>query len=251
MLRGISIFRVVLAHLGLTWFYPPYSTYIGVFLPVLFFVSGAVSYLSYCRYGSIVTYYVKRISSVAVPYYLIVLVVFFYIFVLNEFNYQVGVFNLIFNWLTFNPMAVQSTMPFPLGQVWFIHSLIIMAIFSPAIFFMINNKKSALFFFVILIFVISVVQCFYNFSSLLYIAGHNFYQPLSNSLFFIFGSFYIKYREYLTRKSLLVSTLFFILISYLFFRITGISVDIRDHSYSPDFYYISCSFGRYIVHCFT
>jgi len=68
IMRGISILRVVLVHLGLSWFYPPYSQYVSIFLPVLFFVSGAVSYYSFLRSKAVVVYLIKRLSLILVPF---------------------------------------------------------------------------------------------------------------------------------------------------------------------------------------
>ena len=70
VMRGISIIRVVLAHLGLSWFFSPYSQYIGILFPVLFFVSGAVSFYSFSRASGIIEYLIKRLVLVLTPFYL-------------------------------------------------------------------------------------------------------------------------------------------------------------------------------------
>lgn len=72
LVRGISITRVVLVHLGLSWFFSPYSDFIHAFMPLLFFVSGAVSYNSYLRSNSLSVYLFKRLSSIYIPYILVI-----------------------------------------------------------------------------------------------------------------------------------------------------------------------------------
>lgn len=55
--------RVLLVHLGLGWFWPPYSTYIGIFFPLLFFASGAVSYNSFLNASSLSAYSYKKSAA--------------------------------------------------------------------------------------------------------------------------------------------------------------------------------------------
>src|SRR5690606_5004123 len=130
-LRGISILRVVLGHLGLTWIFPPYSEFLMALLPLLFFVSGAVSYLSYCNAKSALIFVRKRLVGVLVPFYTISMIALIGswmaggVFLLNNSNS-------VLSWLTV-AMPI-SDMPYPMGQIWFLHSLVIIMIISPIIF---------------------------------------------------------------------------------------------------------------------
>lgn len=131
ILRGASILRVMLVHLGLSWFYPPYSQYVGIFFPVLFFVSGAVSYGSFSRNSSIKQYARKRLVDTLLPYYvfmLIVLVLGFF----TEGNLYLVSFEELLKWIFISPTL--SEIDFPIGQIWFIKTLIIIHLISVPIF---------------------------------------------------------------------------------------------------------------------
>ena len=194
ILRGASIFRVVLAHLGLSWIYPPYSSYIGVFLPLLFFVSGAVSLFSYKRAGSLKSYYLKRLISISVPYFFIVFLSFLILFLYDPASFNLKL-QVIFELIFFNVVAVGKAMPYPLGQVWFIHSLIIIIILTP-IFFKLSTKSSHyLLLGVVISLTLGIIQTFIPVNKFLNLFGHNFYQPITNMGFFLFGSYYYSNRR--------------------------------------------------------
>lgn len=131
ILRGASILRVMLVHLGLSWFYPPYSQYVGIFFPVLFFVSGAVSYNSFSRSGSIVLHLRKRLIDTLLPYYIFMCIVFILGF-FSEGHLYLASNEEILKWIFISPTL--SEIDFPLGQIWFIKTLLIMHLISAPIF---------------------------------------------------------------------------------------------------------------------
>ncbi len=68
-LRGLSILRVVLGHLGLFWLLRPYSEFLHALLPLLFFVSGAVSFGSFLRSDNSGRFLLRRLVLIISPYY--------------------------------------------------------------------------------------------------------------------------------------------------------------------------------------
>ena len=69
VLRALSIVVIVFGHVGGFWIYPPWSEFLQVFVPIFFFISGAVSYNGYLKSESATYYVVKRIIVLLVPYY--------------------------------------------------------------------------------------------------------------------------------------------------------------------------------------
>lgn len=238
-LRGFLIFIIVFGHIGGFWFYKPYSAYLHAFVPTFFFVSGSVLYFSYGRSLSIFNYYLKRSTGLLVPYYLICI---FSIIVFIIVKKSLPEFNLsnFVKWIQIRPS--NDIMPFPLGQVWFLHTLFILILISPVYFKLIQKKSMILFFIVATILFLSILQHFKNISHYFYFFGNNFYKPIFHSSFFIFGAIYFsnKFKKP-SRKFLAISTicLFFLelLIVYLIKN-----PDYEFHTYSPDFYYLIGSF---------
>ena len=138
LLRGGSVLRVVLAHLGLSWFLPPYSWYISIFLPVLFFVSGAVSFQNYIRkpFG---VYLFKRVTGLWIPFFLLTVPAAL-IFSVRQLNADPAS---LVSWLLLWPP--QSLFPFKLTQIWFINVLLLMVICSVVIFPILRRSSTVLF----------------------------------------------------------------------------------------------------------
>ena len=121
ILRGASVLRVVLVHLGLGWFFLPYSSYIGIFFPTLFFVSGAVSYNSFQSSTSKGLYLFKRCRGIMLPFFIFMLPVAI-IFAPQKFSWS---YDVISSWLLLKPS--NGFFPFPIGQIWFITCLLVIA----------------------------------------------------------------------------------------------------------------------------
>ena len=246
LIRGISITRVVLVHLGLSWIFIPYSEYIHVFLPLLFFVSGAVSQFSFSRAKSPLLYLKKRLISVAIPYYTVVIISFA---ISSLIQWELPTFDpfLIYNWATFNAVEVRSSMPFPLGQIWFLHSLVIILIFSPILFFLSERNSTVLPLVIILSLAIGVTQQITNFGKDLFFLNHNMYQPLSNVGFFAFGAFFYKYRYIFTQKMLGSTLMAFLLLSVASGLWFSDSMFMTRHTFAPDIFYISCNYSAILL----
>lgn len=55
-LRSLSIFIIVFGHVGGFWVFKPYSEFLQVFVPMFFFISGAVSFYSFNRSSNLTDY---------------------------------------------------------------------------------------------------------------------------------------------------------------------------------------------------
>jgi len=128
ILRGASILRVMMVHLGLSWFFVPYSQYINVLLPVFFFVSGAVSFNSVLNSHNRPYYFINRYISLLAPFVIFSMPFLFLTLInSNEFNvYEIA------KWLMAYPS--RGTYPFDMRQLWFINALILMFLISFPVF---------------------------------------------------------------------------------------------------------------------
>lgn len=238
-LRGLSIIRVVLVHLGLSWFYPPYSQFFHNLLPVLFFVSGAVSYYSCLRSNSGRRYLFRRSLSMVGPFYVIA---FFSLIVYWALTTTVPGFDIgaILRWITIIPNSEDT--PFPMGQIWFIHAMVIIVFLSFPIFLMSKYSVFPLVLCILASAALSVSQQVFDINDYFYIMGHNLYQGMVNLGFFAFGALYYRKMEKL-QAGRIFSLLIFSL-SIVLFNIFVLDVDVNmaNHSYSPDSYYLAASY---------
>lgn len=237
-LRGLSILRVLLSHLGLAWFYLPYSTIVITLLPLLYFVSGAVSYNSYMRSCGIVDYLIRRIITLVFPYYIVILMVSSLTWL---FNFELPKFDaeIVLSWITLNP-PVRSH-PYPLGQVWFLHSLVIVTIFS-AVFFRLINSKLMLSVVILTSVMVSWIQMTFPLSKYLTIFDHRIYNSVVAISFYLYGAMLFRFNS---KSRILISVLTLLVASVaiiLLFANINLSLDFRLHSYSMDLYYVLAAF---------
>ncbi|WOJ98266.1 acyltransferase [Congregibacter brevis] len=138
-LRGLSILRVMLGHLGLLWFYPPHSWYLGALFPILFFVSGAVSYNSFLRTKDIWRYALQRYIAIAVPFYTFMVLLICVLYASNKSLLVLddGPLRWAFMWPRWGLIEI------PIGQIWFINALFIMSAISILIFPLFRRFKHA------------------------------------------------------------------------------------------------------------
>lgn len=232
-LRGLLILRVMLGHLGLLWFFPPYSSYLGAMLPVLFFVSGAASYNSF-KNSSFKVYLRKRLLSILVPFYLLFLLI--------------SVFSVAFNtswnpeyrsWILFSPNT--NGLPFELGQSWFLQSLVIVVLLSFPFFLLATKNVRYLAIPMIASLVCMMLNTFFDLSVLKNVFGLNLLYAFTYLFFFMAGvtffSISLKDREPLIRM------VFCICIGLFLVSLT--IIDRTNFSYykgNPDiFFFISCT----------
>jgi len=238
-LRGFSILRVVLAHLGLAWIFLPYSQMISTMLPSLFFVSGAVSFSSFTRANDKLYFLKRRLMTLVIPIYLVVFLAFLTIFVFT----QQWLFSLdgLSRWLLLNPR--KYVMPFPLGQVWFLHTLALLVLISFPLFYF-SLKKKVLFNCVIVCSILlSVSQIFYEIGPMLIIHEHNLFKPLVFIGFYLFGALWISNVKDFEVNKCFIACLVCIVISVGLFLVSDASILMADHVYFPDGYYVFLSYA--------
>ena len=239
-LRGVSIFIIVFGHVGGFWVFGSYSGLLHLSVTTFFFLSGAVSYYSFLRAGSVRQYYIKRISGLIIPFYLLgILSLFVYLATYRHLP-SLSMENIIM-WLTVKP--VKTITPFPIGQVWFLHTLLIISIVSPLYYKLYEKNKSILILILIIFLSISCIQAFIDIDEYFYIGSHNFFKPIVHSIFFISGFVYFTYPQYKNNKQILL--LMFVLSILLCFGMVLVmnqEFDFSKHTFAPDIYYV---FGTY------
>jgi len=128
-------------------------------------------------------------------------------------------------------------MPFPIGQVWFLHGLFIITLASPLYFMAWTKSRRALLAVMIAIVLFSSVQLFTDIDNLFFISHNNLYQPLIHSSFFIFGMIYFTQPTMPT----VAPAAFFVCLSIALQQWLGLNPDYAFHIYAPDLYYVAGS----------
>ena len=240
-LRGLSILRVVLGHLGLFWLLRPYSEFLHALLPLLFFVSGAVSFGSFLRSDNSGRFLLRRLVLIISPYYALLAVALplglFWQQALAYTPSMDGVVRL----LLLNPK--QGDLFFPIGQVWFLHALLLITVVALPLFGLARRAPHWLWLPVIISLLLSTVQLFTNLSPSLTVLGHNSYQAWSNMGFFFFGAWYIQHHEQRWLSSLMPwLAVGAVIMAIGGLQLSGGAVGLSHHSYAPNLYYLGCSF---------
>lgn len=238
-LRGVSILRVVLGHLGLFWLFPPYSEFFHALLPLLFFVSGAVSYGSYLRTTSNGSYLYRRLVGIAAPYYAIIFAGLLIGF-LGNISASQPTFDSILRILSITPKS--GDVFFPIGQVWFIHALVLIVVFGLPFFMLSRNNLLWLFPPIIVSLIVAIIEFFSSIYGSFFVAGHNLYQPVVNAGFFFLGALYITQVNHPKLKPIVIGAavltgLGATAVPLVFQTDVGLS----SHAYAPDIYYLLCS----------
>lgn len=239
-LRGFSILRVVLVHLGLGWIFPPWSEFIHAFMPILFFVSGAVSYFSLKRAASVGTFLTKRTLALTLPFYLIAVLAFSLLYLFSPAPPAMGLEEML-RWLSLSPAP--ETMPYRINQVWFLHSLLIITFAVVPVLLLARRREWVWYPAMALPLLVSVGQCLYPIDDLLMWGGHNFYQPLANAGFFLFGAFFYEKRSALGPRFLLGLFWSAATAVVAYALLTDGPIGLAAHSYAPNFYYVAASFA--------
>ncbi len=240
VLRSLSIVIIVFGHVGGFWFYRPWTEFLHVFVPMFFFISGAVSYNGFLRKPSVTQYLSKRIIGLIAPYYCICTIALF-VFLMQHANLPKFNLSNLIRWATITPN--NSIMPFPLGQVWFLHTLLVISLVSPLIFWLYHRHLSFFIIFLCCSLLASALQINYNIGTFFHIAGHNLFKPLVHILFFCIGFIIIDFPKL---RSLHVSSAIVILclfMSIFFVKVLDLHPDYAFHIYSPDLYYVIGSIG--------
>ncbi len=239
-LRALAILGIVLGHVGGFWFFKPYSSYLFVIVSFFFFLSGAVSFYSFKRARNIFVYYKKRIIKLIVPYYMLCILC---LLVYISLNKELPYFNLFkfLAWLQIRPS--DNMMPFPVGQIWFLHSLFFIILFSPLYFYLVDNDSIVLYFILAFCFSLTILVLYMKHLCHYFIIFHNhLYKSLAYSYFYILGILYFmpysKIRSNIYLIIAIVVNLTLIIYMLLFLKVNP---DIDAHNFPPDVYYFLVS----------
>jgi len=232
----------MLAHLGLSWFYLPYSQYIGVFLPIFFFVSGAVAYNSASRNLDKKHTFLLRYITLIVPFLLFTWPYLFNEKYLTEFN----LYELVTLLTAWPDRAIYS---FPIKQIWFINALIMMFFMTHHIFRAgIKNRI-----WIIFPFIASVVYLFIAEGSDLPKFYRDFYivrkldypnqlhQVLSLFNYYLFGAVYYSFQKVFKKLNSVLTVIFGFICAMLIFNVET-PENMRSYFFERNLYFTSFSY---------
>ncbi|MEW5803026.1 MAG: acyltransferase [bacterium] len=229
---------IVFGHLGGFWFWRPYSEVLNVFVPIFFFISGAVSYYSFKRSATSWQYIKKRIIQLLVPYYGICLCALL-VFMITQRTFPALSVSKLSAWLFIIPY--HAIMPFPLGQVWFLHTLSVITIISPLYFYVYERKPLALYALLGISLCMAGIQLRIDIAPFFVVGGHNLFKPLVHILFFCLGFLVFEIPSWSRlRVSWSIISLSFILSIFLWAGLK-LNPDFAFHTYSPTLYYVAGS----------
>jgi peptidoglycan/LPS O-acetylase OafA/YrhL len=238
-LRGLSIFVIVFGHVGGFWAYRPYSEFLHVFVPIFFFLSGAVSYFSYKKTKRVQDYLKKRFFSLLIPYYMVcVLSLAVYTYTHKQLP-DLNLLNLV-KWIQIRPS--NDIMPFPLGQVWFLNTLFFITLVSPILFIIKDKNKYVLPFIIGFILILSGTELFFKVNTHITFFNNNLYKPIIHSSFYMFGILYFTGEIYKKLNFIILFLIFTFITSILLVNFFNLNIDYAYHINKPDIYYVCGSF---------
>lgn len=241
ILRGFCILIIMLLHLGLSWFYSPYSYFTISFVSLFFFISGGVSFFSFLKSDSSIKYFIKRFLSLSIPFYLIGIISVFIMLFFYKNIQSVTTLDVI-NWITF--YTNKSNSPYSIGQSWYLQALFFITIFSIPLFNLSRNSAIYISIGLVASLTICSIQFFIPIFQFFVFDGHNIFQAFSNLNIFLFGAIYYRYRDYFTSKVIFVISAILLIFILLIINCNNGEFDLKlsSHSYSPDVYYVMCSY---------
>jgi peptidoglycan/LPS O-acetylase OafA/YrhL len=233
-LRGASILRVVLGHLGLGWIFLPYSSYIGIFLSVLFFCSGYIFFYIFGKSKSIGDYLFRRVFGVVLPFYLIYIFALVVSMILGK---DFSGFNLykVFQILIVAPDI--RDMPYPLGQIWYLRVLVFCTLISPIIFIAAKYNKYILLFPLLVAGVFAYIQTGYKFHKLFFYVGHNLLQEILYGAYFFIGAFVYNTSWRENKLIIFILMVVCIAISIAAIHFWGLDLNLSKYAYAPNLLY--------------
>lgn len=184
-LRGFAILSIIFGHVGGYWILKPASSYLHLSgSTFFFFLAGGVLYHSYQRTESIQHYYSRRFSNLLVPYYLICVIAMIFFISSQQSLPAPDVMNAI-SWLLIRPAHEQ--MPFPLGQLWFLHTYVMLIFFSPLLFYAYDKKRMWFLFLGSAFLALSVIKVFFDLHCSISLLRWDLYNLSFFGLFFMAG----------------------------------------------------------------
>jgi len=243
-LRSFSIFVIVFGHVGGFWVFRPYSELLHVFVPIFFFISGAVSLNSYNKSSNLIDYYLKRLAGLMIPYYLLCFLILFIYFQINSHLPTFNILNIL-RWIQINPPP--TTMSFLVGQVWFLYTLFIIILASPLYFLIIQQNRIILVILMVVLVILSGMQLVFNINKFFNFIGNNLFLPLVHSSFYIFGILWISSNQIRNLKLMTILLVFCMVTSIFMLKLFKLNIDYAFHLFPPDLYYISGSFSAILI----
>lgn len=236
-LRGLSIIRVVLVHLGLSWFFLPYSSFVGIFLPVLFFCAGFLHKFLYERKSDSIVFVFERLTGIFVPFWTVYFISSGVLFWFHGNDIRFG------EWLITGLLVLPTgeLFPFPLGQVWFLRVLIVCILVSPVVYTLNRCRDSG---YLLLFFISAIVSSgkLYGIDFISSDSPYNVHQIICYGLFYFFGAFtYSKSLTVIGYWSRYIIP-FLALIGFCLFNIFDLKADYSAYSYEPNLYHMILGF---------
>jgi peptidoglycan/LPS O-acetylase OafA/YrhL len=142
----------------------------------------------------------------------------------------------LLSWLTMT--ASGNLMPFPVAQVWFLHTLLFILLVSPVYFELFDRKPWSLLAIMIVPMGLATLQLFDDVYIHFQFAGNNFYKPIVHSIFFIFGFVWLLSGVMRRTATLLALMIGCGLAAAALVWSLGLDLNYPSHAYSPDLYYI-------------
>lgn len=233
-LRGASILRVVLVHLGLSWIFLPYSSYVGIFLPVLFFCSGYVFLSLYRKSNLLIKYLYARLLGILIPFYLVYGVALLIAYMIGTGG--ISTFSEILQMIIIAP--TEENMPYPLGQIWYLRVLLFCTVLSALIFYAAQRSNLFLLLPVFIAVALSVVQSYEPIGKYLSFFGHNLYQSISYGAYFFIGSYFLTFDWRKYKKSIFFISIINLFVAVLFFIFgPNKGANLSDYAYAPNTFF--------------
>ncbi|MDX5298982.1 MAG: acyltransferase [Gammaproteobacteria bacterium] len=242
-LRALSILIIVLGHSGLFWLHNPHTQVLHVFVAVFFFMSGALGYVSYARAPSLRDFYRKRLVAMLVPYYLAALIILGVAWLIRP-GFAIDSVDKVVLWLTLVPAGSGQLF----GQVWFLHTLLIIILASPLLFRLTDALPRTMAYLAIIA-LCALWPLFYPQPEYRYAWGHNWFQPLMHSMFFVLGILFIRYQGF-NRHLVIGGTLGGILFSIALGIGLGLDPNYGKHT-APNLFYMAGCVGAIFLLCWT
>jgi peptidoglycan/LPS O-acetylase OafA/YrhL len=248
--RGVAILSIVFGHVGGYWYFQPYSSYLHVCgSSFFFFLSGSVLYHSYHRAQSTKSYYIKRLSSLLVPYYLICILSLIVYYSVNKSLPNADIHKIL-EWLFIHPS--KKDMPFPLGQLWFLYTYVYIISFSPIIFYLYNKWRNLFLLILAALVSLATIQYFYNIRDTITIFAFKlYYFPFYNIFFMLGVLLFSKKRDYKNIFTVVLAVIIILMISVVFYAQGDVFQNIDKYVENQNIIYVLLTFAFILIVLFN
>ncbi len=202
-------------------------------------ISGSVSVYSYERSKKLSTYYFKRYTSLIIPYILLAFLSFIVFLVQHQALPNFSLKNLLL-WFQIRPSNDIS--PFPIGQVWFLHTLVFITLISPLYFTLLKKSKIIISSLLFIIISMSLIPLIYKNEKILQFFGNDLFKPLIHSSFYIFGALYFSNKAIQTTKFKILLIGLGVTFSIILTISLKLDIDYEGHTFPPDMLFVAGSF---------